>query len=620
MDQAKPDQIGASNLADLIDQVRTGLQSFITTVKNCALYPENNQIRQESINKTYQWLASFLDEQESLKLFVDLNSLIYFGQPVHQDRPGEQNIIFPLFRDGVQWIEFLEGVTAKEMVTFIDLLNRFRMAREEDEDDLVTAMWGADFQSVKYKTANEFWDIDPITEITALKVINAPGQGQGGQGLEGGPGTGGEISQDPTQATTLRALFQWMELNAGSIGQKLDPNDKRLPSHPPNQPSLNAGQPLESRLWQLTEPEKKALSQLVAQNAQRTVADGLEPAIMVLNNVKSPTGRAPILEYLAESVRFSLAWSELRSLVTIIKSLLSLAQSKPDIYGDLPQVFQSYLHREEILDGFISLTPPGEGLTQADQTRLRTFLDFMPTKTVAIDSLIKLYPKVTDRSVKREILTAIANKAAAVGADLAPSININFPTQTVIQLIDRIPVTETDQSIPLLIGLSRNVNPSVREKAAQILLTNNPERIASLPHLLAESDPVVSSQIYSIISQKRSPAVERAILSFLQNSYELNQPRPEFAIYNAYRALGRAAATTKAAEFAGQVLLKKDLKALFGLGENQNHRQGAALALALTPEALGQPNELLAQASHSFFRAIRRAYQAASDGLSRNSG
>ena len=142
---------------DIALDVKAGLQLFVVAVKNCGLYPENNKIRQISVEKVYEWFTAFLDEHETLRLFVDMDGFLFQGVQVLQEKPGESAVIFPFFRDGVQWIEFLEGLESKELLTLMEHMNRFRMRREEDEDDLVTAMWSSDFQCIKYKTANEFW-------------------------------------------------------------------------------------------------------------------------------------------------------------------------------------------------------------------------------------------------------------------------------------------------------------------------------------------------------------------------------------------------------------------------------------------------------------------------------
>jgi hypothetical protein len=401
-----------------------------------------------------------------------------------------------------------------------------------------------------------------------------------------------------------------MEEKAGSIGQNLDRDDARLPSAAPGLSPKGPREVLEPRLWRLSPEEKKALDQLVAQNSRRAARDGLESAFALLKLAKTKANQAPIFAFLAETARFALAWGELETVSATLKTLAELARIRPETLGSAMADFQVLLTREETLDGLLTLKPKGGDLSPGEQGRLNEFFACLPNQVEGVAPLFKLYPQIQDRGVKTEVLKAIAAKAPIVGADLAPVINASFQPRTVVRLIELIPLSNEDQSIPFVAGLSRSVAPAVREKAAQLLLEGRPDRIGLLGHLLADPDPTVSRLIFSLISQKRDPAVEKILLNFLRNSYEFNQPRSESALLNGYRCLGLCASSPRAAEFAGQVLLKKNFKALLGLGVDREHRQGAALALLLMPPGLGQES-ILSQAAHSLFRDLRRAYQAA---------
>ncbi|MDR2421875.1 MAG: hypothetical protein LBE01_00675 [Deltaproteobacteria bacterium] len=610
MTQERPGQIAISPSLELAEQVRDGLQGFVATVKHCALYPDNNQIRKDSLNKTFQWLSSFLEAQESLKLFVGLHGLTYLGQVVHQDRQGEQNVIFPLFRDGIQWIEFLEGLTIDETLGFINVLNRYRLVKEEDEDDLVTAMWRADFQGVKYKTANDYWDIDPITEVAALKVVQAQGPGPGqGQGPETQV-LGGHAAQP----ASLGDLLQWIDAQPRAPGHAAAKGRPAGVNVGPDGPKFP--ERLDPKIWRLTPSDEQALSILVAQNSQMTALDGLIPALTVLRSSKTTASRSPVLAYLAETVRFALAYGELETVLTVIRSITELAKIKAETLGSVTAEFQELLCREDVLDGLAAYRPTKQGLSQADRERTKAFLAFLPSRGGGVEALIKLFPQILDQGIREEILLAVAAKVPQVNPDVAQNVNANFPPETIVRLIDFIHLSEADQSVNFVVGLSRNVNPSVREKAAHALLGPSPERIGHMAHLLIEPDPTVGRQIFALISQKRSLIVEKALLKFLKTSYDFNQPRPREALLNCYRCLGRCAISTQAAEFAGQVLLKKGFRAFWGFGDDISHRVGAAMALQLMPPGLGQDG-LLAQAAGSFFRDLRKAYQEASSELGR---
>ncbi len=151
-------------------RVKAGLGLFALAVKNFALYPEANHIRRQSLLNFIAWLASFLEEYEKLTLTVEKDRLLVGTEVVFQDKPGEQTLVYPLFRDGIQWFEFTPGTDEEELGAFINLVNRFRILKEEAADDLATALWEADLPHIKYKTADEFWESDPMADIAALKA------------------------------------------------------------------------------------------------------------------------------------------------------------------------------------------------------------------------------------------------------------------------------------------------------------------------------------------------------------------------------------------------------------------------------------------------------------------
>jgi hypothetical protein len=102
--------------------------------------------------------------------------------------------------------------------------------------------------------------------------------------------------------------------------------------------------------------------------------------------------------------------------------------------------------------------------------------------------------------------------------------------------------------------------------------------------------------------------VEKTIITFLAQTFELAVNRSPEQLLQCYRTLGLAAASQRAVDFASDILMKKDFRALFGIsGEiERNHRAGAALALHFMPPQTGA-QDILAHASKSLFRSLRHA-------------
>lgn len=196
---------------DAIESVRSGMALFALAAKNAALYPASNQIRQQALQNFKTWLDSFLLEYEKLPLLVEKDYLLVGTETVYQDKPGEQALIYPLFRDGIQWFEFNDGATADEVGRFLDLLNKFKILKEEAEDDLTTALWEADLPHIKYKTAEEFWATDPMADIASLANLS-------------------EASEDAAAAAYIKSGSDNVSSVLMVLSKKQDQSDESQPS------------------------------------------------------------------------------------------------------------------------------------------------------------------------------------------------------------------------------------------------------------------------------------------------------------------------------------------------------------------------------------------------------
>ncbi|MDR0355290.1 MAG: hypothetical protein LBJ64_06095 [Deltaproteobacteria bacterium] len=146
---------------------------LVVTMKNMALYPDTNKTNIESVSSLHLWLSEFLSHTSPLVLEVKQTELLTEdGIVVYQERPNDQLLSAPLFRDGIQHISFEQGLTEKELRLFLSILLRFRNQDSED-DDLVASLWEASLSNIKYIIASEYEQVEPEFDISALKVAVA---------------------------------------------------------------------------------------------------------------------------------------------------------------------------------------------------------------------------------------------------------------------------------------------------------------------------------------------------------------------------------------------------------------------------------------------------------------
>jgi hypothetical protein len=607
---------------DVAADVRSGLQIFTVAVKNCGLYPANNRIRQASIEKIIDWFTVFLDEHESLRLFVDMDGFLYQGVQVLQENPTESAIIFPFFRDGVQWIEFLEGLDSKELLTLMEHLNRFRMLREEDEDDLVTAMWSSDFQFIKYKTANEFWEIDPVTEIASLKVGFAPPtdpnkQAESQQTLV-------PITQTKPEkrmgGKALGALLSWLHESGlkKNTESNLFPSDGQL--LPPNtgvktdDGSLDDDDFLEGgyqqQSWAISPGEKAEMEQLLANEAKKGhIGVGIDLTLALLVQHPDPQSMVPVLKFLSDIVKFALARADFSSILLILKKLVGVIQAAAPLLDNLKEEFPKWLAEESVLEGLTHIEPKME-ISDRELESLSRFLKFLPVTAGTV--FVDIFAKLKDERIKSCLIGAIVARSAYGGMELSLHANTVISPSDLVNIYKCFEGKDISQVVPFISGGAKHITRQVREIASRILLESNTSLISTLTHLLAEPEPSLARQIYFLLGQVRSSVVEKVLIKFLQNTLDLSINRSPELIILCYRTLGLVTSSRIPVDFTANMLLKKDLRSFLGFTNEtmQTHRVGAALALHLMPPGFGT-EEILSKAAHSFFRSLRQAYNEA---------
>jgi hypothetical protein len=611
----------------LAREVRGGMQSLTVAVKNTALYPENSKIRQASTHKFFEWITAYLDANESLKLFVDIETFLCLGEPVLTEKSVESAIIFPFFRDGVQWIEFLDGLPEAEMLTLLDHLTRFRMLKEEDEDDLVTAMWGSDFQYIKYKTANEFWEIDPVTEISAMKVslatLDGPADDSEQRLLVKGAARKGEAASSGRAA--IGALLSW-------IAQPREKRTKPFPAAPerddlrppdtgsergdvggdsPKKAESGAGIRREGS-WDLNTGDRSLLENLLTEEARKAnYRLGLDLAIALLDQVSDPENRSRILMFLTETVRFSLARAEFTLIMGIIRKLEKRVAAHGPLLSGVMEEFTAWASSPEVLDGLARLEEKAANLPVEERISLNQFLAFLPPAAAGV--LAETAYRIKDVHLRAQLLGAVADRAPLGGAELAQIVNTALTKDDLLTILKDVQRKNKKDSQPFLSGLTKHAHPDVREFSAAMLLEDEPELIVGLPHLLNEAEPRTARRVHFLLGRRPNVQVEGAIMKFLQSGRDLQMNRSSETVLLNFRTLGLSAASPLALEFL-KGYLKKDLKTLFGVsGETESlYRKGAVLALLLMQSDLGQ-GAILDDLSHSWHRSLKTAYREADD-------
>src|SRR5207248_9463709 len=84
-------------------------------------------------------------------LSEEQGSLTCEGQRVYTERPRGWGLCFRLHRDGIRTISFQSGLSAEELLDFMDVaLPDSQGGPATSREDAVTALWKADLASIEY--------------------------------------------------------------------------------------------------------------------------------------------------------------------------------------------------------------------------------------------------------------------------------------------------------------------------------------------------------------------------------------------------------------------------------------------------------------------------------------
>jgi hypothetical protein len=196
-----------------LQAVKDVIVSFLVSLKNFGLYPENHAICQKCLTKVFERLEAFLNTYDSLRLDIEKERLIYQSEIVFQESAGIENLAFFLYRDGIRWVKFKKGLKSKEIKGFLNILNCYKTVQEDPEGDLVTALWEAHFPNIRYKASDIYWDTEPLLELNLLSMGEAKSFDQNVS----------EEEQKNSLSTTLRSSEKGLfKLNADEIAKLRD--------------------------------------------------------------------------------------------------------------------------------------------------------------------------------------------------------------------------------------------------------------------------------------------------------------------------------------------------------------------------------------------------------------
>ena len=523
------------------------IESLLLAMKMSSLYPKGHTIYDKAIVQVHNNLGTFFQIQERLRLDVEKDRLS-FGEEVMLAGPAEEgNLAFTLFRDGIQWLEFQEGIDLSEIKQFLGMLNRYKNLLEESDGDIATALWEAHLPHLQYSAADILWE-DSMQVDTLLSEGKGDSQLKSILGEE--PATSGGTVDDAMVGTSL----------------------------------------------ELTSEKEVNLKELVLDEEEgNTTEDVLNMLMYILQDTQDGDFLASGIEYLEEEFQEAIVRNDYDFALKILQILHRICQvfnkEKP---WALPLVEKFFLSKS----GSNLLQTLQEMLSRLDPKQLEEVKEILVLlKPEAVQSLVPMLLQVS--STPQQMLMNVITSLAA--RDLGPlEYMLHHSEENLLQkLIQVLGHLEGERPTQILFGKLKHPSERIREEAVRALLIQEPWFPDKLFPLIEDESEYVRSVALRYLERYRNEEVENLLLDYLDRKKSgLSDEKHTLACF---RTLGRCG-TTWSIPFLRKVLFHR---AWISTPRGETRRLGAAIALYElgTDEA----QQVLEEAAESPRPAVRQA-------------
>jgi HEAT repeat protein len=559
-------QDGSPTVQD-IKAVKKVTSFFIIAMKNYALYPENHEICQKSLTNVKAHLDLFLKSRDNLRFDVEDDQLLFQNEVVLEGSAEEGNLPYLLFRDGVNWVEFQNGLELQEITGFFKILNQYSTPQEEAEGDIVTALWEAGFPHIEYAASDFFSEAEALIDIFQLSVGGAKPQGTAQQ----------EESQDSS-------VQEGEDTIPVSIA---DPHTDRA-------------------IWELSPEDMKSLQEMVFKAENRESAEGvLDVAMIVLMEQDSQEDLSIVLEFLKEGFQNLLEQGDLQLAFKLLDKLheISLGFEMEKSWAvPLLDQFLKEISGPETLVALQKALPVLHGMDSGQIRMLRKVLLLLPPQ--AITAIGPLLLQTSSPQIQKQITDIIESLATR---DVRPLEQLlDHPDETLVRkMVTILGKLEGEAPSQILVKMIKHPSELVRKQAIKGLIERKHQPVKDLFPLIEDPNGAIRMQTLVYLGRCKSAEAEGLLLNYLkQRRFKILGSQH---LLSCYRALGHCA-SSRSIPFLREALLSQAWA--FGSGRTLQ-RQCAATALIAIGTA--DAKSILKKASQSLFPNIRFSYRKAAE-------
>jgi len=542
---------------------------FLLAWKNYGLYPEDHSSTIKAFENLVAAFGNFFSPHGDLRLTVEKDRLLWGAEVIHEvskEAPSE-DIITLLYRDGIKWIEFQEGLTLEELASFFKIAYKNRLFTEEAEGDIVTALMDEELEYIDFKAVDIFWQDLLLMDFSQLPSSVPP----------------------QPEDVSIQREKDLSQLPSRSIGEN---TAKSIAD-----PSISDTQ------LELSNTDYEILQQMVREEEGWNITEDLFKALLVILKSQSEKEKfAAVLGFILEEVVETIELDKFDLLVKLFQSLDEHFPPETSIEQDwkrpLIDRFLQDLSRPEI---FQLISEKLLKLQTSEIEKLKAFDQvlyyFSPE---VIPFLVPVIIQRNSPEIQQMVLEVIVHLSQL---DLGPLEKLakQYDTEMGEKLLVILSRLQGDRVNSVLFNMCNNSSGKLRRKAIKELVDRDPQYLQKLFSLIDDPSREIRAFILTAIAKHKSSALEQMLLNYLKENFAQKDPAH---IHACFVALGRCGSST-AVPFLSGILLSRGWNSFLGSGK-LIFREGAAIAMSLvgTPEA----EEALQKAAKSRFKVVRKAF------------
>jgi hypothetical protein len=564
------------------DDTRKLFAYLSLTGKNVSLYPAGHSISMNSIRQFHAKLEAYIRQYGDIRIEIERDRVICQGIEVHTGPSEEGTLPFTLFRDGIRWLEFTEGIDLEEIREVLFIIHKYSILTTEPEGDIVTNFWEAHFDHVLYK-ADDF--------ISALELDQID-----------------SLSKSDTMHPTAEA-----EIGPEDKPESLDgPAIDSVSLGGPIIDSASLGGPIiDPASFVLTPREQTELQEMVSREETASATEHLNMLLDMLLEEQGEKDFNIVLEVMSEEFEGSLGRHDFEAALIIIDGVRKILDSGRLSSSWAGPLIESYY--KDISSDSKCLKPLEEIWSNLNVQQIETLKRiFQHLNPGAVDTLVHLLllgqPSQLEKIVEDTIISLVCQDVSCLES------LINDSDERIAEML--VPVLsrlEGDTSFKYLMKLARHSSASVRRMAIRAIANTRGNQKSAIFEFIDDPDASVRHVILTQMGQSRNEIAEDLMMQYLQNR-KFSAAQIEH-IMECFRTLGKCG-SSRSIPFLRKTLLHR--KWMAGLSKSA-YREGAALALVALkiPEA----RQVIEAAGRSLHPGLRRiAREAGREYFQKNRG